>query len=71
MSLCHRLSLCSCLVACACRYDFSPIMLRLVEGRQSWLYFLTSVCAILGGVFALAGVLDTIFYRVAETAKTK
>lgn len=54
-----------------CRYDFSPIMLRLIETRQSWLYFLTSVCAILGGVFALTGVLDTIFYRVAETAKTK
>lgn len=46
-------------------------MLRLVEGRQSWLYFLTSVCAILGGVFALTGIVDTIFYRVAETAKTK
>jgi hypothetical protein len=46
-------------------------MVRLVETRQSLLYFLTSVCAILGGVFALSGILDTMVHRVAETAKTK
>jgi Endoplasmic reticulum vesicle transporter len=54
-----------------CRYDFSPIMVRLVETRQSFLYFLTSVCAILGGVFALSGIVDTVFHRAAEAAKNK
>ena len=53
------------------RYDFSPIMVRLIETRRSFLYFLTSVCAILGGVFALSGIIDTIFHRAAEATKKK
>jgi len=53
------------------KYDFSPIMVRLVETRRSFLQFLTSACAILGGVFALSGVIDAIVFRVTDTEKTK
>jgi len=53
------------------RYDFSPIMVRLVETRRSFFQFLTSVCAILGGVFAISGLFDTIAFRATESAKTK
>ena len=52
------------------KYDFSPIMVRLVETRRSFLQFLTSACAILGGVFALSGVIDAIVFRVTDE-KTK
>jgi hypothetical protein len=53
------------------RFDFSPIMVRQVETRTNFLFFLTSVFSIVGGVWALSGLLHAIFHRVAETAKTK
>lgn len=56
---------------CKCRYDFSPIMVRMVETRDSFLTFLVSVCAILGGVFTLAGLLDQVAYRTTEGRKGK
>ena len=33
------------------------------ETRRTFLQFLTSVCAILGGVFALSGVVNNLMYR--------
>lgn len=53
------------------RFDFSPIMVRQVETRTNFLVFLTSVCAIVGGVWAVSGLLHSIFQRAVETAKTK
>jgi hypothetical protein len=50
------------------RYDFSPIMVRVVETRYGFLSFLVSLCAILGGVFALSGIVDQLLYRTM-TAK--
>lgn len=34
-------------------YTFSPIMFRIEEYRKGLLQFLTSVCAIVGGVFTV------------------
>ena len=34
-------------------YDISPIRVRIEEKRRSFLSFLTSVCAIIGGVFTV------------------
>ena len=48
------------------RYDFSPAMVRRVEVRRTFLQFLTSLCAILGGVFAISGVVDTVVFRATE-----
>lgn len=53
------------------RYDFSPIMVRRVEVRRTFLQFLTSLCAILGGVFAISGLVDQLLYRATETRKSK
>jgi hypothetical protein len=53
------------------KYDFSPIMVRLVETRRSFLQFMTSALAILGGIFALTGVVDTLVFRVSEASKNK
>ena len=52
------------------RYDFSPALVRRVEVRRSFLQFLTSLCAILGGAFAISGVVDTLVFRVTDS-KTK
>lgn len=34
-------------------YDVSPIRVRIVQSRRSFTSFLTSVCAIIGGVFTV------------------
>ena len=43
-------------------YDISPIMVKFTEKRVSFTYFLTSLCAIVGGVFTVAGILDKLIY---------
>lgn len=53
------------------RYDFSPIAVRRVEVRRGFLQFLTSLCAILGGVFALSGLVDQLLHRAVLEAKSK
>eukprot|EP00294_Goniomonas_avonlea_P016447 CAMPEP_0114560418 /NCGR_PEP_ID=MMETSP0114-20121206/11451_1 /TAXON_ID=31324 /ORGANISM="Goniomonas sp, Strain m" /LENGTH=323 /DNA_ID=CAMNT_0001745967 /DNA_START=286 /DNA_END=1257 /DNA_ORIENTATION=+ len=50
-------------------YDLSPIMVRFSEQRKSFLHFLTSVCAIVGGVFTVAGILDGVIYSSQKLAK--
>lgn len=54
------------------RFDFAPLMVRMVRERDSFLYFLTSVCGILGGVFVIFGIIDQIYYRTlgCESAKS-
>ena len=49
------------------------MQVRLKETRRTYLQFLTSVCAILGGVFALSGVVNNVMYRssVLFAAATK
>lgn len=42
---------------------------RIVEKRRSFLHFLTRVCAIIGGVFTVMGLVDGIVYRIMEGAK--
>ncbi|KAG6518726.1 hypothetical protein ZIOFF_022207 [Zingiber officinale] len=36
-------------------YDLSPITVTIREERRSFLHFLTRLCAVLGGTFALTG----------------
>lgn len=36
-------------------YDLSPITVTIKEERRSFLHFLTRLCAVLGGTFALTG----------------
>ena len=39
-------------------YDLSPIKVHIAEARASLLHYLTNLCAIVGGVFAVSGLLD-------------
>lgn len=52
-------------------YDLSPIMMRITESEKSFMRFLTNLCAIVGGVFTIAGIADQILYRAIEKFKTK
>ncbi|KAL2456898.1 Endoplasmic reticulum vesicle transporter protein [Forsythia ovata] len=47
-------------------YDLSPITVTIREERHSFLHFITRLCAILGGTFALTGMLDRWMYRFIE-----
>lgn len=55
-------------------YDLSPITVTIKEERRSFLHFITRLCAVLGGTFAVTGMLDRWMYRLVEAAtkpKTK
>ncbi|XP_031396430.1 endoplasmic reticulum-Golgi intermediate compartment protein 3 [Punica granatum] len=47
-------------------YDLSPITVTIREERRSFLHFITRLCAVLGGTFALTGMLDRWMYRLLE-----
>jgi hypothetical protein len=47
-------------------YEISPIMSRSIEERKPLSSYLTQLCAIIGGVFAVAGILDTCLYRLSK-----
>lgn len=52
-------------------YDLSPIKVRIVERSSSFLSFLTSVCAIVGGVFTVSGIVDAFIYTSTRLIKKK
>jgi hypothetical protein len=39
------------------------------EESKKWYHFLTTTCAIVGGVFTIAGILDSILYSTIQLAK--
>ncbi|CAI5716074.1 unnamed protein product [Hyaloperonospora brassicae] len=47
-------------------YTFSPIMFRIEQYRVGLLQFLTSVCAIVGGVFTILGIMDSLAFRLSN-----
>ena len=44
-------------------YELSPIMIKYVERAKPFSHFLTSCCAIIGGLFTIAGMLDAFTFR--------
>ncbi|XP_058787229.1 uncharacterized protein LOC131661641 [Vicia villosa] len=55
-------------------YDLSPITVTIKEERRSFLHFITRLCAVLGGTFAVTGMLDRWMFRLIEVVtkpKTK
>ena len=51
-------------------YDISPIMVKFTEKHERITYFLTSLCAIVGGVFTTAGFVDAIIYRASKRGRS-
>lgn len=44
-------------------YEFTPFMVQKIEKVVPLSHFFTSVCAIIGGVFTVAGMIDAVLYR--------
>jgi hypothetical protein len=52
-------------------FDISPMVVVHEETYKSLFYFATSVCAVVGGVFTVAGLLDAALYRTARVLQQK
>ncbi|KAK9219608.1 hypothetical protein WN943_008254 [Citrus x changshan-huyou] len=52
-------------------YDLSPIKVTFTEEHVSFLHFLTNVCAIVGGVFTVSGIIDAFIYHGQRAIKKK
>eukprot|EP01115_Flamella_aegyptia_P001741 TRINITY_DN1290_c0_g1_i1.p1 TRINITY_DN1290_c0_g1~~TRINITY_DN1290_c0_g1_i1.p1 ORF type:complete len:61 (-),score=28.35 TRINITY_DN1290_c0_g1_i1:72-254(-) len=52
-------------------YDLSPIMVKFTETQKSFAHFLTGICAIIGGVFTVAGIVDSLLYHSMRSLKKK
>lgn len=51
------------------RYDLNPITVKYTEKRQPLYSFLTTVCAIVGGTFTVAGLIDSFIFSASEILK--
>jgi len=52
-------------------YDLSPIRVDLRESSKSFLHFLTNLCAIVGGVFTVASLVDAFLFQGIVSIKQK
>ncbi len=52
-------------------YELSPIMVRVTERRKPFLHFITQLCAILGGIFTVAGLVDRFVYASLQHVQKK
>ncbi|KOM43832.1 hypothetical protein LR48_Vigan05g143700, partial [Vigna angularis] len=49
--------------------ELSPMQVLITENPKSFSHFLTNVCAIIGGVFTVAGILDSILHNTIRLMK--
>ncbi|XAR49448.1 hypothetical protein NMG60_11032663 [Bertholletia excelsa] len=52
-------------------YDLSPIKVTFREGHTPFLHFVTYLCAIIGGTFTVAGIVDSFVYHGRKALKKK
>lgn len=54
-------------------YEFSPIKIRVYEAGPftSFVHFILQLCAICGGVFTVAGLIDAFLYHSVQTVQRK
>ncbi|KAK7312891.1 hypothetical protein VNO77_37120 [Canavalia gladiata] len=49
--------------------ELSPMQVLITENQKSFSHFITNVCAIIGGVFTVAGILDSILHNTIRIVK--
>lgn len=50
-------------------FDLSPTAVVIVQGGKRWYEFITSLCAIIGGVFTVISLFDGAVYSIAKRVK--
>ncbi|KAL2986351.1 hypothetical protein AAZX31_12G201600 [Glycine max] len=49
--------------------ELSPMQVLITENQKSFSHFITNVCAIIGGIFTVAGIMDAIFHNTIRLMK--
>ncbi|RYR21281.1 hypothetical protein Ahy_B03g066575 isoform C [Arachis hypogaea] len=49
--------------------ELSPMQVLITESQRSFSHFITNVCAIIGGVFTVAGIIDSILHNTIKIMK--
>lgn len=44
-------------------WEFSPFLVQITRNTRGFLQFLTTLCAIVGGIYTVAGLLDSLLYH--------
>lgn len=52
-------------------YSQSPIQIMVSEEKRAWYHFVTTLCAIIGGVYVVAGMIDSLIHGGAAALKRK
>ncbi|XP_076291836.1 endoplasmic reticulum-Golgi intermediate compartment protein 3 isoform X2 [Lasioglossum baleicum] len=52
-------------------YELSPLMVKYTEKAKSFGHFATNTCAIIGGVFTVAGLVDALLYHSVKAIQKK
>ncbi|XP_043527085.1 endoplasmic reticulum-Golgi intermediate compartment protein 3 isoform X2 [Frieseomelitta varia] len=52
-------------------YELSPLMVKYTEKAKSFGHFATNACAIIGGVFTVAGLIDSLLYHSVRAIQKK
>ncbi|KAL3508524.1 hypothetical protein ACH5RR_027925 [Cinchona calisaya] len=50
-------------------FELSPMQVLITENSKSFSHFVTNVCAIIGGVFTVAGILDAVLHNTMSLMK--
>ena len=53
----------------AFHFDISPVMVVMNEETQSFSSFVTKICAVIGGIYTVVGLLDSVLYHTGESIK--
>ncbi|XP_068083319.1 endoplasmic reticulum-Golgi intermediate compartment protein 3 [Anabrus simplex] len=52
-------------------YELAPMMVKYTEKERSFGHFATNVCAIIGGLFTVAGLIDSLLYHSYKAIQKK
>ncbi|KAI8612837.1 endoplasmic reticulum vesicle transporter-domain-containing protein [Chytriomyces sp. MP71] len=52
-------------------FDISPMLVTYTQYKKPFSHFLTDVCAVVGGVFTVAGIIDSLIYTAEKNLKRK
>ena len=50
-------------------YDVSPVKVLMVEETQGFAAFVTKICAVIGGIYTVVGLVDNVIYHSGQQLK--
>ena len=50
-------------------YDISPVMVVVQEETQGFASFVTKICAVIGGIYTVVGLVDNLIYHGGQSIK--